>query len=754
MQESNLVREKKKFQVIGTRPKRPDGTDKVTGRALYGGDINLPSMIYGEILRSPHAHAKIISIDYQEALAIEGVKAVITAEDFPSLEDVTKKVGEGAVNIRYRSNNILAKEKVLYQGHPIAAVAAKDKNIARLAIEKIIVKYEILSPVLDVREAMKEDAPILLEELRTVSMGEKIDKPTNIAKHIQLKRGNIEYSFAESDIIIEREFYTSMVHQGYIEPQSVTALYNNDGDISVWTSTQGAFIAQQQISDVLNIPLSKINVIPMEIGGGFGGKVSVYLDPVAILLSKKSGSLPVKITMSRKDVLMATGPTSGSYIKVKLGAKNNGIFTAVHAYLAYEAGAYPGSPVGGGAVSLFAPYKLDHLLIDAYDVVVNKPKSEPYRAPGTTNAIFASESIIDEIAVKLKIDPIELRLINAVKEGDRRIDGPTYGRIGLIEILEEIKAHPHYHSKLRGKYQGRGIATGFWFNYAGKSSVYASINGDGTVNLIEGSTDIGGSRASMAMQLAETMELPYESIIPKVVDTNSIGYTEGTYGSRTTYSTGWATHNLGNELIRLMKEKAAAHFETEIGNIVYSKGNFTSSDKEISFIDLAKLMKGNPVTASSSIHPKRASPGFGTHIVDVEVDPETYKVTILRYTAFQDVGTAIHPSYVEGQIQGGVVQGIGWALNEEYIYDDTGNLVNHTLLDYRMPTSYDLPMIDTVLIEVPDPDHPFGVKGVGEVPIVPPAAAIANAINDAIGHRLNRLPMSPKNIFESINQVK
>ncbi|MDH5647099.1 MAG: xanthine dehydrogenase family protein molybdopterin-binding subunit, partial [Candidatus Heimdallarchaeota archaeon] len=191
MQESNLVREKKKFQVIGTRPKRPDGTDKVTGRALYGGDINLPSMIYGEILRSPHAHAKIISIDYQEALAIEGVKAVITAEDFPSLEDVTKKVGEGAVNIRYRSNNILAKEKVLYQGHPIAAVAAKDKNIARLAIEKIIVKYEILSPVLDVREAMKEDAPILLEELRTVSMGEKIDKPTNIAKHIQLKRGNI-----------------------------------------------------------------------------------------------------------------------------------------------------------------------------------------------------------------------------------------------------------------------------------------------------------------------------------------------------------------------------------------------------------------------------------------------------------------------------------------------------------------------------------------------------------------------------------
>lgn len=744
--------EQKAYQVIGTRPLRHDGTDKVTGRAVYGADIRLPGMLYGAIVRSPHAHARILSIDTSAAEAMPGVRAVATSADLPDLESQIRDLGEGVIDLKYQSNKVLARGKVLFYGHPVAALAATSLHAATEAAKAIRVEYEVLPAVMTAQDAMRSDAPLLLEELYTNELGQKSSTPSNIAEHFRTEKGDIEAGFAQASVVVERVFHTATVHQGYIEPQNGTALWNNDGQITIWTSTQGNFNARDQICDILGVPVSQVRVMAMEIGGGFGGKNDVYLEPVAAILSRKAGNRPVKITMSRADVLAATGPTSGSMIRVKMGADASGKITAADATLIYEAGSYPGSPVGSGAGVIFGPYAIENVRIDGYDVVVNRPRSAAYRAPGGSNANFASETVIDELAEKLGIDPLEFRLKNAVKEGYRRADGPVFGKIGFVETLQAAQNHPHYTAPLQGKYRGRGVASGYWGNYGGKSSASASLNGDGSISLVEGSVDIGGGRVAIAMQFAETLGIPVERIRPVVGDTDSVGYTEGTYGSRSTFATGMAVYNLANAMIAMMKQRAAEYWEIEPDQVSYQAGVLTAGERHMTLAELSENTGDShgAVVASAAVHAEKWGPAFATHIVDVEVDPDTGKVEILRYTAVQDVGTAIHPSYVESQIQGGAAQGIGWALNEEYVYDAQGRLLNASFLDYRMPTTLDLPMIDAVLVEVPNPHHPYGVRGVGEVPIVPPPAAIANAIYRAVGVRMEVLPMSPANILAAL----
>jgi len=734
------------YKVIGTRPIRHDGVDKVTGRAQYSNDIHLPGMLHGKVLRSPHAHARIISIDASAAEAYPGVTAVVTRDDFGNVSDKIQDMGEGAANVRELRDNIIAHDKALYHGHPVAAVAATSAHIAEEALALIKVEYEVLPPVLDAKAAMQEGAPILHDNLRTEELGKKGDKPTNVAAHFQHARGDVEKGFAEADVIVEREFKTEMVHQGYIEPHCSTALWREDNHILCWTSTQGAFQIRGQMAELLGVPESNIRVTPTEIGGGFGGKFTAYGDVPGAVLSKKSGHRPVKIAMSRTEVLQSTGPTSGSYVRVKIGANKQGKITAAEAELIYEAGAFPGSPVGAGAGVVLSPYRLENVKIDGYDVVVNRPKTGAYRAPGGTNAAFASESVLNEVAEKLGLDPLEFRRINGAVEGDRRPDGPVFPRIGYVETVEAALNHPHYKAPLTGKNRGRGVASGFWFNGAGPSSVTAILNADGKVHLVEGSTDIGGSRASASMMLAETLGIAAEDIIPEVVDTDTIGLTGGTGGSSVTHKIGITTNKVGLKLLETMTARLAERWETSAEAISYQNGTFSSNGKSLTFKEAAAEVAKDGLMASHSENTRGAGPAFATHIVDVEVDVETGKVQILRYTAVQDVGKAIHPSYAEGQIQGGVVQGIGWALNEEYFYDKDGHLLNGSLLDYRMPTALDLPMIDTVMVEVANPNHPFGVRGVGEVPIVPPGAAIADAIYHAVGLRMTEMPMNPGKI--------
>jgi len=739
------------YSVVGTRPIRHDGADKVTGRALYGADFQMAGLLYGHILRSPHAHARIRRIDTTKAEKLPGVKAVLTAADFPQAPDRLVDLGEGDTPLSYARGNVLASGKALYRGHAVAAVAASSAHIAEEAAGLIEVDYEVLSCALTAPEAMREGAPIIHEDLKTKEFGESTGRVSNVAEHFRHVMGDIEAGFAEAEVVVEREFHTATVHQGYIEPHNATALWNTDGRILIWCSTQGSFVVRDVTACLLDVPVSRVRVTPMEIGGGFGGKIPVYLEPVAALLSKKTGH-PVKILMSRKDVFEGTGPTPGSYIKVKIGARKDGHITAAQAYLAYEAGAYPGSMVAPGAMCVFAAYDIANVVIDGFDVVVNKPSTAAYRAPGATNAAFATETVVDEIAEKLGIDPLDLRLKNAAKEGTRRADGPKYRRIGCVEVIEAMKKHPHYAAPLGGPNRGRGVAVGFWFNVGLPSSCTISVNADGTVNLVEGSTDIGGTRTSIAMQAAEVLGIPAEDVRPTVVDTDSVGFTAVTGGSRVTFATGWAAYEAAQDVMRQLKERVAKLWETDAASVTADHGVFRSGDKSMTFRELAAKLDqtGGPVVGSGAVNPRGVGGSFSGNIVDVEVDPETGKVTILRFTAVQDAGRAIHPSYVEGQMQGGSAQGIGWALNEEYYMNRDGTMMNSSLLDYRMPTALDLPMIDTVIVEVPNPGHPFGARGVGEANIIPPPGAIANAIHRAVGVRMRRLPMNPPAVMEAI----
>jgi len=751
--------EASQYDVVGTRPIRHDGVDKVIGAAKYGADIQLSGMLHGKVLRSPYAHARIKSIDTSEAEALAGVTAVVTSKDFPIIADEMIDLAETQGNARLMAEHVMAADKALYKGHAVAAVSATSPHIAEQALALIEIDYEVLKPVLSLQEAMKDGAPLLHGNLTTYfklerfGRGDDTGAKSNIASHIQHKLGDVEKGFKEADVIVEREFTTQTVHQGYIEPHASTATWAGDGRLTVWTCTQGSFAIRSSCAAILDIPESAIRVIPTEIGGGFGAKITTYLEPVAAVLSKKSGR-PVQVVMSRKDVFEGTGPTSASTMRTKIGATKGGKITAAQVWMAFEAGAYPGSPIGGGTLCATGPYNIANLLVDGYDVVVNKQKVQAYRAPGQPQGAFAVEPVIDELAEKLGMDPLEFRLKNAVKEGDRMPNGVPHPHFGVMEMEEAMKAHDHYQTPLTGPNQGRGVAVGYRWQGGQASSATITVNNNGTINLVTGSVDIGGSRTAVAMQAAEILGISAEDVSPTVVDTDTIGWTGVTGGSRTAFDTGLAAIQAAQETIRLMKARAALLWEIDEEEVIFDGGIFrcTSTEDNISFKDLsARLMQtGGPVTCSVSAASPGSGPIIAGNLVDVEVDPETGKVDILRYTAFMDVGTAVHPAYVEGQIQGGTVQGIGWALNEEYFFNDQGHMANSTFLDYRMPTALDLPMIDTVIVEVPNPAHPFGVRGTGEVPIVPPLAALSNAIFHAVGVRVNELPMSPGVVLEAM----
>ena len=695
----NIVLSTQEYEVIGSRPIRHDGAEKVTGRARYGADMNPAGLLHAKALRSPHAHARIKSIDTSKAEALPGVRAVVTAAELPQPRGRLSDQGEGAmVNPRFLSNNCLADGKTLYRGHAVAAVAATSAHIAELALGLIEVDYEVLPGVTDVVKAMEPDAPVLHERLvnatdanvRPGGLRDESDAAasTNIANHFFFEAGDIDQGFKEADVVVEREFRTQSVHQGYIEPHSATADWGEDGSLTIWSSSQGQFNVRDQCAMVLGIPVSKIKAIPMEIGGGFGGKTLVYLEPVAALLSRKAGS-PVKLSMNRSEVFQGSGPTSGSWMRCKMGVTNDGRITAIDSSLAYEAGAYPGSPINPGLQCMTGPYDIANGRLEGFDVVLNKPKTAAYRAPGAPAAAFAIETVIDEICEKIGMDPLEFRLLNGSKEGTRRLTGPTFGKIGNLETLQATKDHPHWNAPLEGPNRGRGVAAGFWFNGTGPASATASVNSDGTVGLIEGSPDIGGTRASLAMQLAEVLGIAATDVRPLVGDTDSVGYTSMTGGSSVTFKTGWATYEAALDIRQQMVERAARIWDVGPELVEYENGVIShKSDPELklTFQELAARLNGTggPITGRGNVSPAGVGGAFAVHLVDVEVDPETGKVDILRYTAVQDVGKAVHPSYVEGQIQGGAVQGIGWALNEEYVFGADGGMQNPTFLDYRM----------------------------------------------------------------------
>ncbi len=736
---------KRIFKQVGTRPARPDGIDKVTGRAMYGADATAPGMLFGHILRSPHAHARIKSIDTSAAEALSGVKAVITSKDFGTPEDES---------VRDVQDNCMAGDKVLYDGHAVAAVAANSLAIAKKAVKLIKVDYEILPHVTDVDAAMQAGAPLVQEGRGLDDLPAGMSE--NVTYHFEFGHGDMDAGFAKADKIIERSFKTAATHQGYIEPHACLASMGIDGKGELWCCTQGHYYVRELCAGIMGMETSQLRVTASEIGGGFGGKTTVFIEPVALGLSRKAGR-PVKLVMPREDVFRASGPTASSSTDVKIGMTKDGRITAAHATFRYQGGAYPSGTVQFGAQSAFAAYDLDAVQTIGWSAMTNRPKEAAYRAPGAPMAIYAVESVVDELCQELDLDPLDVRLKNSAHKGTKSSYGPTFDDIGLEATLEAAKAHPHYAAPL-GPNQGRGLSCGFWFNFGGNTSVSMNLNFDGTVGITEGNPDIGGSRASISLMAAEELGIPYEKVRTIVADTNSLGHNDVTDGSRVTFAVGLATIKAAREAIKIMCARVAKIWDIDADAVYWEDGFAKPSGPNAGSFDPMSIEEiaaisaetGGPISGHHEVNADGAGVSFGVHLVDVEVDPETGATTILRYTVFQDAGKAVHPDYVEGQMQGGAVQGIGWALNEEYIYGDDGRLQNPSLLDYRIPVASDLPDIDTVILEIPNPGHPYGVRGVGETGIVPPLAAVSNAVSRSIGLRMSALPMSPPRVLKAL----
>jgi len=753
-------RSKTNFRWVGKNTQRPDGVDKVTGRARYGDDLLMAGMLHAEILRSPHAHANILSIDVSKAAALAGVKAVITSADIPD-HPLSKPPYPPVINDFHDiSRNVMAREKVLYDGHAVAAVAATSAEIARQAVRLIAVEYEVLPHVLDPLEACGPDAPLLHSDQYTAGSNPEHDAPSNLARTHAGQRGDIEKGFEQADIIIEREFSSQPVHQGYIEPLACIATSSEDGNVELWTSTQGHFIARGLIAGVLKMELSKLRVTASEIGGGFGGKTTIYGEPVAIRLSQLTGR-PVRMVMTRSEVFRASGPASGTRTRIKMGVRKDGTITAAQAHSWIQAGAFKGAPLVRATDSFFSAYTIANVEVTTYDVCVNRPKVAAYRAPGAPMAAFSVEGVINELAARLGMDGVDIRLKNAVSEGCESLLGVKYkGPIGLIEVLQKVKSHEHYSAELK-PHQGRGLALGYWMHGGGLSSASISVLDDGTISLATGSPDIGGSRSSMRVMAAEELGIDINLINTVIADTASIAYSYQTAGSRTTYATGMAVINATRMVIDKLRAVAAKKWQVPVDEVSWEAGlarpvkSAGDDIKPLNLKELAKMAPAmvGPIAGHSEINASGQGAAFSAQLVDVEIDPQTGFVAPIRYTAFQDVGRAISPDYVEGQMQGAAVQGIGWALNEEYIYNDKGQLQNAGFLDYRMPVASDVPMIDTVMIEVPNPNHPYGVRGVGEPPLISAPAAVANAVENAIGKTMSHLPLTPPKVLKAIEQV-
>jgi CO/xanthine dehydrogenase Mo-binding subunit len=752
--------------VIGQRVAKIEGVDKVTGKAQYGADVSRPGMLWGKLLPSPYAHATIKKIDVSRAREMPGVYAVLTGEDLPNVvarvSDTTPAPEE--FDVPSRGKQVLAWKKAVFFGQPVAAVAALTPSLAEEALAAIEVEYDVHKPVLDVLEAMAEGAPLVQEGVYTESFAGKDERPSNVAKLTELSRGDVGAGFAEADEVVEQTFRTAMVHQGYIEPQATLAEYGPDGRFTIWTSTQGQFGVRSGVAGFLKIPPRRVRVLAMEIGGGFGAKGAQTLEPICALLAYAAGR-PVKMQLTRSEVLRATRPAPDTVLHVKLGAKRDGTITAVEARFVWDVGAYPGGGSSGGINTGWGPWRLPSFHIQGLDVLTNRPSIGAYRAPNGPQGAFAVEGTLNILAQRLGLDPLEVRLRNAVQEGDRNASDVPYPRIGLVQTLQAAQRHPAWTepvppSSRPGWVRGRGLACGVWGGGVGTSTAHVNINEDGSAVLVSGVVDLAGTRTTMAQIVAEELQIPYERVTVSQPDTDTAPFSNPTGGSRVTYSLGTAVHRAAVDARTKLKQRAAQQLKAPPDEVEYRQGQFwVRSDAEQS-LTLAQVARGaigsgeGPVIGTGEVTHLLRAPAFATQIIEVEVDQETGLVQVVKATAVQDVGCAINPTACEGQIQGGVVQAIGWALMEEYVYDDHGRLRNPSLLDYRMPTALDAPNIECVLVEVPAADGPYGVRGTGEVPIIPGPAAIAAAVYDAIGARVNELPVSGERVLAALAQAE
>lgn len=747
---------------VGKRARRVDAHERVTGRAVYPADFNLPRQLVGRIMRSPHAHARILRIDTSRAEAMPGVKAVVTAADFVALAvGASIPFGETGQDVWSIGLVNMAREKVLWIGQPVAAVAATDARAAAAALEAIEVEYEVLEPVMDIAAAIRQGAPVIHENHITKGVEPTPRQASNIGARTLVSRGDTAAAIASAAATATHHAIIDTAHQGYIEPQACVAEMDSGGMLTVWTSTQGQFNTELQLAAILGLPQSRIRVVPLEVGGAFGGKIFTHIEPAAARLSQKAGR-PVKIVMTRDEMLSGgTGPAAAADIQITVAADAQGSLTAIDGRYTLDTGGIPGTPTTLVMQASAALVQCPNLRLEGFDVITNKPRTEAYRGPGGIQAAFVMEQAIDRLAQQLVICPLALRRRNAAVTGSMMPIGTPFPSIGLTTILDRLAQHDCWTSTLLPpaklhRRRGRGLATGYWRGTSMTSAAHVTVSGDGRLMLTVGAVDISGTRTTMAQVAAEVFELALSDVYVQMGDSKSVGYSDSAAGSRVGRTMAAAVYEACNDALSQLKPRAAQALQCAPDAVSYGKGVFSVAGAGGASIALSELMRAT--LTDGAIIGRGVSTKLpygvevGAHVCDVEVDTGTGQVTVLRYTAFQDVGCALNPTAVEGQIEGSVSQGLGWALTEGFDYDAKGRLRNASLLDYRMPTALDVPPIDCVIIETPVPGVPFGVRGVAEMPIVPVAGCVANAIALATGVRLDKLPMTPERVLMAIKK--
>jgi CO/xanthine dehydrogenase Mo-binding subunit len=745
------------LQSIGKRLPRVDARERVAGGARYAAHLKLPGMVHGKMLRSPHAHARIRRIDPAHAEALPGVLAVVTAADFPELPiGASIPMGETGYDMWMVAQINMARGKVLWVGQPVAAVAAVDVHVAEAALALIEVDYEPLPAVVDLAAAMASDAPVLHEHVLTKGVEPRPRAPSNICSRTVIARGGAGEALTAAEATAEISVAVDTAHQGYLEPQVAVAQVDANGFATVWASTQGQFTAELMIARMLGLPQSQLKVVPLEVGGAFGGKIVIHGEAVAVRLAQKCGR-PVKIVFTREEVLQGgSGPAAAALIDIAVGADRHGRLTAIKGTYHLDAGGLPGLSPSLVMQASAALYQCPNLDLQGFDVVTNKPRTEAYRAPNGIQAAFAMEQAMDALSQRLGLDALELRRRNAAVTGSLMPIGTPFPAIGLTTILDRVGAHPCWTDPLKpGRYpRGRGLALGYWRGTSMTSAAHITIAGDGRPMVTMGAVDISGVRSTMAQVVAEEFGLPVEDVHVETGDSKSVGYTDAAAGSRVARTSTAALVEASRDALNQLRARAAEKLQCPPAEVEYARGSFRARQRTGAAITLGELMQatltdgavvGRGVSAKLPLGVE-----IGAHVCDVEVDTDTGLVTVLRYTAFQDVGRALNPIAVEGQMAGSVVQGIGWALMEGFDYGPDGRLRNASLLDYRMPTALDVPPIECVIVETPVPGVPYGVRGVGEVPIVPPAGAIANAIARATGVRMRHMPMTPERVLRAL----
>jgi CO/xanthine dehydrogenase Mo-binding subunit len=753
----------KTMRVLGHSLPRFDAPGKVTGTAVYAADFALPGMLVGKVFRSTEPHARIVRLDVTRARAVAGVRAVITAEDVPDV-----RYGGGL-----KDETVFAKGKVRYAGQPVAAVAAVTPEAAEAALAAIEVVYDALPAVLDLDAALAPGAPLVHEEWRSYTAIPILHRDGNVCNRARIVMGDVERAFEESERVFEHRFRTGMVHQGYTEPRAAVAQWDSSGTVTVWSNTQLPFEVQNTMAEILQIPPSKIRVIVPGIGGGFGGKLRVGVEHVAAFLARKAGR-PVKVLTTSEEELTAAYPRQGTVIELKTGVTKGGRITAKAGRIWFDTGAFAGSGPGVASVAtlvLAGPYKIPNLHLEGLAVYTNKTNCGSFRAPSGPQANFAVESQMDVIADAIGLDPLEFRLRNIVRDGDEGPTGQVLQAVGLEECLRKAAAAIGWSDRRPGRWRGKGLACGWWTTTGGSSGVYVKINPDGSVALNTGAAEIGTAALTGAAQvLAEELTVDLGDISVVSADTFSTPFDFGAQGSRTAFAVGNACRAAVTDLKQRVFGLAAAQLGVEPEACVLADKHVVADGKRISLADLARLSQQTgggliaqgtfiaPPTAYDSkrvdghVYPAFHSPSFHAHAVDLSVDPDTGDVTIHRYVVAQDVGFAMNPRYIEGQIEGGVAQGLGQALSEEIVYDG-GRVVNANLTDYKMPTTLDVPRVETILVEHPSLAGPYGAKGVGEPPNIEPPATVANAIAAATGLRLTALPITAEKIALGLREA-